>query len=402
MPTTAGDGSTPDIVGPPAAQVAQLRRIGSEVAEIRGLRWRVPLQVKLGSRQELSARLRQLTTEELQRTAGRLAADEASLKMFKLIPAGLDYRKTVEDLLAGTVLGFYDDETKELFVGIPRNGTLDPAARSVMAHEMTHALTDQNFDFGIRTKALDDAGRTEELGAWTALLEGDAEVVRGLWSAKHLSRAEQLQAAIGSSDGSPPPNVPRYIEDSLSFPYTDGTAFVTGIQRSGGFAAVDRAYRNPPTSLEQIFHPQLYARGEGWAVPPFPDVVAATGCQKVDDGTLGEFDMRHLLYNRLGTDRAEQAAEGWNGDVFTMVRCGQALGLAERWQTDAGVDPGRLGLALADWSREWSGGAAPDPSGRFSGPGGSGHITVSGSRLDLVLADDAATADRLSGVLTGG
>jgi len=398
--TTAGaDQSTPDITGPPADQVGPLRILGAQVAEVRGLRWRRPLHVKLGTRAELSARLSELTDEELKKTGDRLLADEASLKMLKLIPAGLDYRKTIEDLLAGTVLGFYDDETKELFVGTPQNGKLDPATRSTLSHEMTHAITDQNFDFGVRTKALDDAQRTEELGAWTALIEGDAEVVRGLWSDRYLSAGEQLQAAIGSSGAGSPPDVPRYIEDALVFPYTDGTAFVNGLYRRGGFAAVDAAYRNPPTSIEQIFHPGLYAQSQGWTAPPFPDLAATTGCVRVDTGVMGEFDMRQLLYDSVGAGAAVRAAAGWNGDSFTLVKCGSQRGLAERWQTDAPGDSARLAQALAKWSQGWSGGAAPDGEGRFSGPGGHGRIVSSGSRVDFVIADDADAADRVFGAL---
>lgn len=400
--TTRQGGSTPEIVGPAPAQQAELRELGAQVAEIRGLSWRQPLQVKLGTKAELSVRLRELVAEEMDRTAERLAGDEASLKMLKLIPADLDYRKTIDDLLAGSVLGFYDDETKELFVGTPDSGELDPATRETMAHEMTHALTDQNFEFGVKTKALDDAGRTEELGGWAALIEGDAEALRSVWSEKHLTRAERLEAALGNSGTGSPGAVPRYIRDALVFPYTDGTAFVGGLLERGGFAAVDRAYQAPPTSTEQIFHPNLYARGQGWTEPPLPDLPSATGCQKVDSGTLGEFDMRHLLYSSMSRANAERAAAGWNGDLFTMVSCDGKRGLADRWRTDPGVDPGRLAEALKAWSREWSGGSGPDSEGRFSGPSGAGRISTSGDRLDLVVADDEATADRLWTALAAG
>jgi hypothetical protein len=81
------------------------------------------------------------------------------------------------------------------------------------------------------------------------------------------------------------------------------------------------------------------------------------------------------------------------------VRCGSVLGLADRWETDPGVDASRLSDALSRWSRGWSGGRGPGADGRFSGPSGAGRITRNGSRVELVLARDLDTADRLARAL---
>ena len=88
--------------------------------------------------------------------------------------------------------------------------------------------------------------------------------------------------------------------------------------------------------------------------------------------------------------------DGWNGDSLSVVRCGSAAGLADRWETDPGVDASRLFNALSQWAGTWAGNSrAPGADGRFSGPNGSGRITRSGSHVDLVLAADSATVDRL-------
>jgi len=116
----------------------------------------------------------------------------------------------------------------------------------------------------------------------------------------------------------------------------------------------------------------------------------------VDTGVLGEFDMAKVLREHVSTAQADRAAAGWNGDAFRVVRCGTTLGFADRWRTDTAADATDLAAVLADWSRGWSGaGRAPDAEGRFSGPSGAGRIVRSGSRVDLVLAGDAATADRV-------
>ena len=254
-----------------------------------------------------------------------------------------------------------------------------------------------DFDFGARGKALEDQHKTEEAAAFTALIEGDAELTSGLWQVQHLSDKERREAAAaGSGDVSAYAKAPPYLLASLFFPYEDGMAFVRSRYQAGGFAEVDKAYRNPPTSTEQILHPETYVAGQPSAPPPLPDLALATGCGSVDTGTLGEFDMRQLLAEEISSTDAKGAAAGWNGDAYGVVRCGTALGLADRWQTDDPAAAGLLADALLRWAKGWSASSrAPDTDGRFTGAAGSGRVMRSGGRVELVLADDLATADRL-------
>jgi hypothetical protein len=405
--TTAPAAGTATTVAPASDLSPEESRVVEEVkaqvSAIRGLPWKTTLPIKVLTKDQLSQRVRDLNAKEIAKNRAELTTDEAVLKLLQLIPKDVDYAKAFDRILAGGVLGYYDDETKELFVGGGGSATLDPATRSVLAHELTHALTDQHFDFGTRTKVLDDENRTEESAAFTALIEGDAELTRTLWEEKHLTDRERAQAALGgTADGGTYAQAPQYLLDSLFFPYQDGLAFVRSRYRAGGFAEVDNAYRKPPTSTEHILHPDTYASGQGWTAPPLPDLPLATGCGKVDTGTLGEFDMAELLSREINKNDARAAAQGWNGDAYGVVRCGTALGLADRWQTDTPSDAGELADALARWARGWSGSSrAADAEGRFSGPTGSGRVVRNGGRVDLVLADDAATADRLARALAG-
>jgi len=384
-------------------QRRMVEEVKGQVSAIRGLTWKRDLPVRVVSRQELSRKITDLNAKEFAKTRDELAAGETVLKLLQLIPRDVDYAKTVGGLLSGAVLGFYDDETRELYVGGEGRATIDVATRSVLAHELTHALTDQVFDFGAATRALDDQNKSEESAAYAAVIEGDAELVRTMWEQKHLSAGERVEATRGSSDeGGTYDKVPPYLVRSLRFPYEDGAAFVQSRFRAGGFAEVDNAYRRPPVSTEQILHPDLYVAGQGWTPPALPDLAATTGCTKVDSGTLGEFDMGEVLARQLSAADARKAATGWNGDAYGVVRCGAAVGFAQRWQTDAAGDAGRLADALSRWSRGWSGAKkGPDAAGRFSGPNGSGRLSQSAGRVELILADDLPTADRLAGVLAG-
>lgn len=375
-----------------------------QVAAIRGLEWKGTLAVKFLSKEQLAQRVRALNAEEIAENRDELAAYESVLKLLQLIGRDVDYAKVFDSIYAASVLAFYDDELKELVVGGTASGSLDAATRSTLAHELVHALTDQHFDFGTRLKALDDQHRSEEAAAFRALLEGDAELTAETWQERHLSARERREAAVGAPvDAAAFANTPPYVLDSLFFPYQDGLSFVRSRHRAGGFAEVDNAYRNPPTSTEHILHPETYTTGQTWTAPQLPDLAATTGCSEVDAGTVGEFDMAQILSREITRTDAREAAAGWNGDAYGVVRCGAALGLADRWQTDDAAAAGRLADALSRWARGWSGASrAPDAEGRFTGPDGSGRVVRTGSRVDLVLAEDAATADRVARALLAG
>jgi hypothetical protein len=326
-----------------------------------------------------------------------------TLKLLGLIPAGLDYSRLLDELASSVVLGFYDPETKELYVGVGDVAELNGAEKASIVHEMTHALTDQHFAYGPRTVALDEADRADEYRALIALLEGDARLTEYLWMERHLGEVEALGVLLGVGvDASEGLDVlsrtPAYVRRSLFFPYEVGVEFVEGLHSAGGFAAVDAAYRNPPISTEHILHPETYSAGESATPPALPDLTAGTGCAQVRTGTLGEFDMRALL-EQQGESDAASAARGWNGDSYVLIRCGGSLALAERWRTDPGTDPRPLAEALGRWSRAWSGGQGPAADGSFSGPTGAGRIVGTGGRVDLVIARDATVAGRLADAL---
>ena len=132
-------------------------------------------------------------------------------------------------------------------------------------------------------------------------------------------------------------------------------------------------------------------------------MAAASGCSALRSGILGQFDMRALLDEHLTAAEAERAAGGWNGDAFSLVRCGTALGFVDRWRTDGAAEATRLVEALNRWAGPWAGnrGTTPAGDGSFTGPGGAGRIVRNGGTVDLVLAENAETVDRLVRALTG-
>ncbi len=398
--TEAPSSTAPSSPSQPS-EPAYITTIKQQVADLRGLAWKSPLTVEVVSRRELSRRAQ--IANDRDRHPDRMDGDADSLRILHLIPADLDYTKTIDDLLSGVILGYYDPKTKELLVGDAGSGEVDGSTKVALAHELDHALTDQWFDFGASTQALDDADREEELSAASALIEGDAKFLESRFADRYLSEEEQASYALGglgsadTDSAKKVMNTPRFILDSLYFPYSAGLDFVKAQSGDGPdvFAGINAAYRRPPTSTEQILHPETYATGQSPNPPALPDLAGATGCEARRRNVLGEFAMGELLASDLDEAKANAAAAGWNGDVFETVRCGTSLGLVERWQADTDTDAARLAGALAEWAPGWAK-SGPPVDGRFSGPRGTGRIVRSGPVVDLILGADASTADRLA------
>ena len=94
----------------------------------------------------------------------------------------------------------------------------------------------------------------------------------------------------------------------------------------GGWEAVDQAYANPPVSTEQILHPQKYPHDS--PVPVLlPDLSMQIGQGWVDieQDVMGEWYTYLILAHGLQEDArvkdevAADAAEGWQGDAYTVL-----------------------------------------------------------------------------------
>ena len=240
------------------------------------------------------------------------------------------------DLLGEQVLGYYDIKKKELFV---RNdqAPLGVEAQETLAHEFVHSLQDEHYDLEkLRPEHSQDSDRN---AAATALIEGDASLAGILFAQKYMSKSD-FQALIQQSQNAPTAQLdkaPPYIRDGLLFPYDQGAAFVIALYQAGGFPAIDQAFAHPPTSTEQILHPDKYLTRTPDAplpvtVPPLTTTLGADWTLH-DQDTLGEFDLAELLKINGVDDTA--ASAGWGGAAYALYE-GQSAALlftATRWDT---------------------------------------------------------------------
>ncbi len=259
------------------------------------------------------------------------------LRALGLIPIDADIVAVYRSLLEVGVVGFYDTETGELVV---RGGEFDLYAQSVLVHELVHAHDDQWVD--LDRPELDDA-EGEEAAGFLAVTEGNAERITAAWTATLTADEQALMdqqsfALFTPEDIAVLTQIPPFLAEDLTWPYTEGLELVEAIAAEGGEAAVDEAFADPPATSEQILHPEQYLADEPVDLLPVPDHPG----ELVVDGVIGEIWFLFWL--------GVEPAEGWGSDRFVTYRDDGLLCTRVDVVADTAADLGELEDALVQWA----------------------------------------------------
>ena len=340
VPGTASDSIDPAVVEEMRAELAGLM---VEAEQVRGLPFIATPTVVILDEAEFSQRVSDLVSDELD--PAELAVDGGFYSMLGMLEPGIDLHELLIDLYTEQVAGFYDGDTQEMVVPAAPDG-FTALQRITVLHELVHALTDQHFDFNDEFEILIDDGNGDDVSAFQALIEGDATRSQFVYM-EGMSPAEAVQAAMEALvyDSSVIDSVPAWIQADLTFPYDQGLVLVDAIASSGGLAAVDEAYQNPPQTTEQVLDPARYARNEPPRDLP-PLTVEIDGWELYDEATFGEWGLRMLLDGSVARGEATQAAAGWGNDVYRLFTRGDDLALAMSYVGDSERDAEELANAL--------------------------------------------------------
>ncbi len=307
------------------------RQIEAQVQELRGLAAPSIGPAQIIGRDRLEQELRDQFARDY--PADRRASDNLMLHALGLLAADQDYAALQLQLLTSQVIGFYDDHAKRMVV-VSDSG-LGPEAKITYAHEYTHAL--QDGAFGLGSLHLDAAGQDDRDLARLSLVEGDATESMLLWAIAHMTPQELL--GISQTPQPDMSGIPGWMVAQLELPYTAGAQFVGGLYASGGWPAVDAAFRSPPDSTEQVLHPAKYAAREEPMVVAAPKLAADLGSGWTDApaDTLGEA-MIAIWLQALGAQpaTARAAATGWGGDRLVAAsgpRGAMAVAFRIAWDT---------------------------------------------------------------------
>ncbi|MDP9378761.1 MAG: hypothetical protein M3Q29_01175 [Chloroflexota bacterium] len=398
--------ATPAAKAPTNSQDARFDSIAREVSRLRGLPIRSEIREDYLTRDQLRERLEKDLAEEYK--PADVEADERVLAAFGLAPENIDLRKLYVDLYSGQISGLYDPETQRMYV-ISSGRKLNALGELTYAHEVTHALQDQHFDL---EKLAEQAEKRDDDAslALQSLVEGDASVLQyGDYLRTNPDLRDDILQAIQEEqqDAQLPANVPPIIQETLTFPYEQGAIFVTtvrgGIQ--GSWKNVDAVYRDPPTSTEQILHPEKYlqARDEPTKVQ-VPDLAPTLGAgwKKLEENMFGEFQSRVLLEGQLDLGDAKNAAAGWDGDEFALYTRGEQEVVA--WQTvwDSTRDAEEFAAALRYYDESRFGGEFSEQEGVYilSAKDQIAAVRQEADRVHYVLAPSQELATNVLGVLT--
>lgn len=350
--TLHGQGHSP-AAAPTASPADTLGKMTDEVAveveKLRGWTFKRPVRRE---RVDVQAVRRHLQKQlDLSLPPSRRRVIEAFLKTAGLLPADCDMVASVLAVLDQQVAGYYDPAAATLYLVDRPDPMPEFMQRTVLAHELTHALDDQ--ELGIGRMVDPEARRTEDAdvvlsslgeGSATALmfhyLTGQVTAGKvnpleaGSYFARELERARALE------------QMPRYF-NAMFGSYIIGAAFlakgdvqtILSLPDDRGIGDSFRtAWTNPPRSSEQILHPEKYwdqaRRDEPVALDD--DAVekwlARPGRQIVHRNTLGELlaalltepreAVRDAARMMSATGWTNPGAMGWGGDRFYLLAAG--------------------------------------------------------------------------------
>ena len=306
-----------------------------------GLAAEHPIRIGYRTRAEVHAYVtHQLDTDMPPAEAAGLEGTFAALG---LIPDTLHLRRLLLDLYTEQVSGYYDPETKTFYTV---EGTPPDMLRTVLAHELVHALQDQHTDLDSiisprrgndRETAAQAAVEGQATAVMFAIVMEEAPPHKPIDPTRLPDLGAQLRPAIEAQNSQFPVyrRAPRIIREELVFPYLQGAAFVQALWRNrvrpsaatGALRAEVAASAAPtpwpapldsllPQSTEQVMHPERFLR---FRDNPTELLLAAgpdARWRTVYENVLGEMETAVFLKQHLGESAG---ARGWDGDRFRLL-----------------------------------------------------------------------------------
>ena len=317
---------------------------------------------ELASREQVAKYVEERLNDD--EDAKRLERSEIVLKKFGLLPRDFNLHGFLIELLQEQVAGYYDVKSKSMYL---LDWLSADSQKPVLAHELTHALQDQNFDLKIwETPKASKSGDKEEFTfdedeaatARSAVAEGQGMVtlvdymLRG--TGHTLADAPQVASMMRSSmtgnSGFPLlEKAPLMIRESLVFPYGDGLAFEAALLEKGKETAFSGAFRRPPQNTHEVLDVASYLKASParWLVLPDLRNELGAAYEKYDEGSIGQLDTRILVEQYADKETAARMARYWKGGVYyaagnkdSRLKGTSRIGLVylSRWTTQDAAD----------------------------------------------------------------
>jgi hypothetical protein len=317
------------------------RDMAAEVERIRGLKFKQPFMRRLITREQVGTWMRrdlekEMPPEEVKKLVTVGAA-------FGLLAPGTDVYAVFSQFIEGGAAAFYRPETATFYHIEGNDGR---GARPIVFHELVHAVEDQTFgldafyrevekdnDVALARRGLVEGSACHFASKYEAANPADVEAMM-----KSQNDPELVQKQIKMIGVVPP----VLIATIGLYPYKNAPAWLDKIGADDA-AAIERLYKDPPVSTEQVLHPEKFPLD---GARDYPHVVAAPdvgpvlgdGWELVEDNDMGELTTGILLTQLAAGGKygptflgvmdmqtegvgvrgaAKTASEGWDGDRYS-------------------------------------------------------------------------------------
>ena len=290
----------------------------------------------------------------------RFARSELTMKKFGLIPRDFDLKEFLVKANGQSVAGLYDEETKT--ISLLNTVSFDKQG-PILAHELTHALQDQNYDLGRWAKAGekvtgkqkatagdDDSVVDESTTARHAIVEGQAMVVyidyllapfgRNLKDTPGVVASMEDTAVSATIDTELMHKAPMVLREAGSFPYREGLFFEADILgKRGKQAAFQGVFAQPPRNTHEVFDCNAYLDHAKLTPVVIPDVrpLLSNDYEVFDSGSFGELDVRALLKQFGDKHGATDFAPAWQGGAYIAFKRAQAAASTQPTTADVAL-----------------------------------------------------------------
>jgi hypothetical protein len=222
---------------------AVVARAMARIERIRGLEFESTVPVEVISRAEYRRRNDGSTN--------RSAHDRWNNQVWEalfVVGEDTDVSDAFSSTLGSSVQGYYSVGEDEIVV--VSDAETPTLSRRTLAHELVHALQDQQF-------GLNGSADTQDAQlARNGIVEGDARYVEAAYVSRCGEQWECVDSGGGGGGGGGDYNRALFL--TIYQPYATGPGFVAAVKDRGGWDAVDAVYSDPPDSSEQVIHPSLY------------------------------------------------------------------------------------------------------------------------------------------------
>ena len=323
-----GGSHLPDLTSFDSEGLAKLHEIRDLAAEVRGIGPCEKVDEGTLTREQLTAYYEENKAQISDKDRKELDTMNKVLHLLHLIGPEVDLLESVTGMASSEVVGMYSYDEDKLVLVTDGEPNLDIDDEVTLAHEYVHCFQYDAFDFKrldkLEEKEDKNKANTEYSTAIEALMEGDATISSISYAGAKLGEqgfTDWINSVKEASSGDEEDSYPPFLERSFSFPYDQGADFALYLWQKGGWEELNKAYDNPPSTTEQVLHPEKYLEGEKAEDLKLPDLSDDLGkdWEQLDDDVFGEFDVYNYLLTILGDEElASRAAAGWGGGRITL------------------------------------------------------------------------------------